>query len=183
MLQLLRKFFKWLLRLLGEPGEHTQAEGAVTPPGKFSSPELGLATSDSPKYRKSKSLLTYPERVFYWVLLEAVNNEYLVFVKVRMGDFVFLSNEPVNKKYYANQVLCKHVDFLLCERETQKPLLVIELDDSSHSKYDHRERDEFKDRTFAAIGLPIRRVKVQPRYLAADLREQIFSAIQEKPVK
>jgi hypothetical protein len=193
MLELLRRFLKWLLQLLGAESEvaptkeaAAKTETALKPevtapsslPPKITAPELRLATPEPPQYRKSKSLFTDYEHVFYGVLLEAVNTDYQIFAKVRMADFVWLANEPEDRKFHKNQIQCKHVDFLLCDKETLRPLLVLELDDSSHRKYERRESDEFKDKTFKVIGLPIRRIPVQSHYSIPELREQIRSAIQ-----
>ena len=48
----------------------------------------------------------------------------------------------------------KHVDFLLSDRQHVSPVLVIELDDSSHERQDVRERDREKDAILQAAGLP-----------------------------
>ena len=138
---------------------------------------LDIASTDSPKYRKNKSLLTKPEHILYQALLHANNNEFKVFAKVRMGDFIFLANEPQDRKFYVNQVLCKHVDFLFCDNQSLEPLLVVELDDSSHKQYEHSERDEFKNSTFTAVGLPFLRIKVQQEYSSELLRVQIKEKI------
>ena len=141
---------------------------------------LGIASVDVPKYRKNKSLLTKPEHILYRALLNANNNEFMVFAKVRMGDFVFLANEPQDRKFHVNQVLCKHVDFLFCDNQSLEPLLVVELDDSSHKQYEHSERDTFKNNTFAAISLPFLIIKVQQEYNSGFLRTQIKEKIRQR---
>lgn len=141
---------------------------------------LNIASTDLPKYRKSKSLLTKPELNLYSALVMANNSQYTLFAKVRMGDFVFLANEPQDRKFHANQVLCKHVDFLLCDNRSLEPLLVIELDDSSHRQYDSAERDEFKNNTFHSIGLPMLRINIQQEYSAESLRIRITEKINSR---
>jgi hypothetical protein len=141
---------------------------------------LGIVSADTPKYRKNKSLLTKPEHILYRALLHATNNEFMLFAKVRMGDFVFLANEPQDRKFHINQVLCKHVDFLFCDNQSLEPLLVVELDDSSHKQYEHSKRDEFKNNTFAAISLPFLRIKVQQEYSNDSLRTQIKEKIRQR---
>ncbi len=131
-----------------------------------------------PEYRLSKSLFTYRERVFFKALLEDIGGQYAVFAKVRLADVIWLANEPENRKYHSNQLHCKHFDFLLCEKGTYKPLLVIELDDSSHDKYEHRERDEFKDQVCADIGLRIWRHRVQQAYPKNFIGERVCHHIQ-----
>ena len=107
----------------------------------------------------------------------AVAGDYTILMKVRLGDFVWLANEPQERKFHNNQVQCKHVDFLLCDKVMIEPLLVIELDDSSHRNYDHADRDKFKDETFDAIGLPIIRLQVRENYDGEVLKRQIHEKI------
>jgi len=144
---------------------------------------LGLAAAVPPEYRQSKSLFTFRERVFFQALLEDVGSQYAVFAKVRLGDIIWLANEPENRKHHINQLLCKHFDFLLCERGTYKPLLVIELDDSSHDKYEHHERDEFKGKVCEDIGLRLWRPRVQQTYPKGFIGEQVRIQIQGTAAK
>ncbi|MBE7435828.1 MAG: DUF2726 domain-containing protein [Anaerolineales bacterium] len=139
--------------------------------------ELGISSSDKPEYRKSKSVLTYRESILLRSIRSAVAGEYTILMKVRMGDFLWLANEPNDRKFHNNQIQCKHVDFLLCDKFKLEPLLVIELDDSSHNKYDHVERDNFKDETLKAVGLPVIRIELQEKYDASILRKQILEKI------
>lgn len=139
--------------------------------------ELGISSFDKPEYRKSKSVLTYRESILLRSIHHAVAGEYTILMKVRMGDFVWLANEPKDRKFHNNQIQCKHVDFLLCDKFKLEPLLVIELDDSSHNKYDHAERDRFKDEIFGAIGLPVIRIELQEKYDPVILKKQILEKI------
>ena len=147
----------------------------------MTTPELGLASSELPRYQKNRSIFSPRELVFYRSLVEAVGSEYQVFASVRMADFVFLANEPKDRKAHVNPILCKHVDFLLCAREELKPVLAIELDDSTHrTKYDTYESDEFKKRTFEAIGLPLLRIELQAQYSVPELTERVGAAIRRR---
>jgi hypothetical protein len=156
-----------------------EIEGPTARPGP-GEPELGLAASgEPPQYRRSRSLFTDRERVLYRVLMEEVGNEYQVFAKVRIGDFVYLANEPADRKHHLNQIQCKHVDFLLCDKVSQRPLLAIELDDSSHAKYDRRESDKFKSDLFDVVGLKLLREKVQQSYPKGEIGNRVRSKIRE----
>ena len=54
----------------------------------------------------------------------------------------------------------KHVDFVLCEPRTTRPLLVIELDDASHNSSDRRRAaDAAKDHACRTAGIPMLRVR------------------------
>ncbi|MEP7199644.1 MAG: DUF2726 domain-containing protein [Chloroflexota bacterium] len=188
----LRKLIGWWLSLFGrkesiapsKPADsqttaHTKGETAPTPP-KITEPEFELASSEPPKYKQWDSVFTYRERVFFKALLEDVGDQFQIFAKVRMGDIFKLANEPENRKFHNNQLQCKHLDFLVCDKGSYKSLLAIELDDSSHDKYDNRDRDEFKERVCKEAGLKLWRLRVQQTYPNGYIGEQVRSAIQEK---
>ena len=142
--------------------------------------ELGFASTEFPKYQKNRSLPTKPEHILHRALLRAIGSEHVIHPKVRMGDFVYLANEPQDRKFHVNQVLCKHVDFLVCDHRTLEPLLVVELDDSSHKQYVQSERDEFKNETFEAIGLPYLRIASRQEYDWKSLQTQIQEKLRQK---
>lgn len=132
-----------------------------------------LTSTADPNYLKRDSIFTYRERVFYGVLLEAIGGDYWTFAKVRLADFIWLPKDAPDHKFHNMAILCKHIDFLICERRTYRPLLGIELDDPTHHYIDSQKRDDFKNRTFATVGLPLMRVTMAQDYSVANLREQI----------
>jgi hypothetical protein len=119
------------------------------------------------------SLLTAAERSFYGVLLKAVDGETLVFAKVRLADLLWLPRDTRDRQAYHNRIIGKHLDFVLCSRDTLAPRLAIELDDSSHSRAARRERDSFVDAALSAAELPLLRVPVRRGYSPHDLGEMI----------
>jgi very-short-patch-repair endonuclease len=58
-----------------------------------------------------------------------------------------------------------------------QPLLVIELDGTTHVLRERQERDKFLDNVFAAVGLPILHVPVQPNYDKRAIAIQIAGAL------
>ncbi|HOX10815.1 MAG TPA: DUF2726 domain-containing protein [Candidatus Moranbacteria bacterium] len=127
-------------------------------------------------YLKKDSLLTEAERKFYLVLLETIGNDYLIFSKVRMADLLYLPKMNNSQYYhYQNKIQSKHVDFLICDKENIKPLLVVELDDSSHLKIDRILRDELVNEIFKNAKLPIFHVRASANYEKESLLSQIKS--------
>jgi hypothetical protein len=92
-------------------------------------------------------------------------------------------NESETQKYHLNQILGKHVDFLLCNSDSLSPILCIELDDKSHELPDHQESDNFKNKLFELIGLPLLRVKLQKGYSSHYLHDLIEWKLREGLVK
>ncbi len=58
---------------------------------------------------------------------------------------------------FRNKIDRKHVDFVLCDPHTMRPLVGIELDDATHGRVSRQARDEFVDEVLAAAGLFLER--------------------------
>lgn len=123
-------------------------------------------------YRLRDDFLSAAERSFYGVLISVVQDRYVVCPKVNLADIVFVvrPNENVAAR---NRIDRKHVDFVLFEASTMRPMLAIELDDASHRRSDRQERDTFVDEVFRAAGLPLVRVPAKAAYTTADIAERL----------
>lgn len=137
------------------------------------------AKSEKFSYIKNKSLLSEAEKNFYFVLAGVVGKEYLLFSKVRIFDILSIPKGLENARYYQhkNKIQSKHVDFLLCDTKTIEPLLVIELDDSSHLRSDRISRDAFLDGIFEKAKLPILHIRASFSYNEDELLNQIQSRL------
>jgi len=205
MKHLLRRLYRWLGRLLGidaAPPASTRRETdglpprdtrppapPVSPPPALAAPapsapplppppppQLDLRSNEPARFSRKASILTKPEGLLYRTLLRAVDGRYEVMSKVRLWDFIWLENYPAERRHVLGNLSCRHVDFLLCERHSLKPLLVIELDDASHLKPEAQAADRFKDAVFAGAGLPLLRLD-QPNYTAHHLRDLIAAKL------
>ena len=134
-----------------------------------------------PPYRRVGSLLTPAELLFFRTLERVVGPGYYLFPKVRLGDLVVVPEGTDNSRGWFARVGQKHVDFLLCDRHSLAPVLVIELDDSSHLTARRQERDRFVDASLAAAGLPIVRVVARKEYNPLDVAGAIFHRLGIKP--
>lgn len=144
---------------------------------------LGIAPASGPvdaalPYRRKDYLLSKAERSFYGALQNAVGGEFLVFSKVRLADLVFIPRGTEKRQSHFNRIQSKHVDFVLCDRAAVRPLLAIELDDSSHSRAERRDRDSFVDAALGAAGLPILHVPARAGYDVQQLAGAVQRAIQ-----
>lgn len=128
---------------------------------------------------ESRAVLTPAEQVFHKALMEAVPEDSILLSKVRLADFLEVTREAGEHRLaYFGRISQKHADFLLIDRESALPLLVVELDDSSHKNNQRtRESDVFKNAAFAAAEISIQRFPVQKKYdssaLAISLRQGI----------
>lgn len=149
--ELINRIQEWLQddqTISGELEQHTDVVESVTYP-----------------YHIRDDFLSVAELNFYRVLQTAVTDWAIVFVKVSLGDLFFAqTGERGLNQAYRNKIDRKHVDFLLCDPQTMKPVLGIELDDKSHQLPERAERDVFVDGVFAAAKLPLVHVPVKTSY-------------------
>ena len=126
-------------------------------------------------YEKEPHLLTHGEQAFYRVLLRSIGPDVTIFAKVRLIDLVGVRKGTEKAQAHKNRVISKHIDFVLCSRESSVPLLVIELDDASHRSADRQARDQFKDAVLTAAGIPVLRVPARSGYSEIELGAMIAS--------
>ncbi len=132
---------------------------------------LGLTggRSGTLPYRLRDDFLSPAELAFYHALAAAVGNRMQIVFKVNLGDLFFVVD--IKKNYaYRGRIAQKHVDFLLCEPQTLKPMAGIELDDASHHRQDRRNRDALVDQVFKTAGLPLIRMPCRRDYDATAIR-------------
>jgi hypothetical protein len=136
-----------------------------------------LSTKDEPAsgpatlpFKLRDDFLSTAEHSFYQVLRTVVGEKMLICPKVNLSDLFFVATGDHRKnRALANRIDRKHVDFLLCDPKTVRPLVGIELDDKSHEREDRKTRDELVEAVFAAAGLPLVRVPVKAGYAPGDV--------------
>lgn len=130
-------------------------------------------------YQKKDSLLTEAEKQFFTVLQQVVGECYLIFSQVSLLEILSPIAGPSSRLRYSahNRIQAKHIDFLLCEKETTRPLVAIELDDSSHSRADRTARDDFLNDAFKSANLPLLRIRVASHYDSVTLQASINSVL------
>jgi hypothetical protein len=115
-----------------------------------------------PQYVKAQ-ILTPAEVRFYHFLLHALPATYAIFSQVRLATVVNLKNVFFLWKQF-NPLGAKCVDFVVCEKTSGNIVAVIELDDSSHNRWDRKKRDVFVNEVLHSAGVPILHVKVKQFY-------------------
>jgi hypothetical protein len=126
-------------------------------------------------YKLRNSILSAAEFSFYKVLQTATQGKYSIQCKVRMAD-VFYTHYGSNISHF-NKITRKHVDFLMCDLLTMKPLLGIELDDASHSQPDRYERDILVDEIYRAANFPVLHIKAQQAYNTEEIANKVKLAL------
>jgi hypothetical protein len=122
-------------------------------------------------YKLRNTLLSAAEFSFYKVLETALQKKAEIQCKVRLAD-IFYTPYGTNVSHF-NRITGKHVDFLLCDLQTMRPILGIELDDASHSQMDRKARDIFVDEVFKVADLPLLHIQAKRTYHAEELFARI----------
>ncbi len=101
---------------------------------------------------KSKPLQTGAEVKFFNLLQNTFPDHYIA-VQVAMSALV----EAIEYKD-RSQFRTYYVDYVICDKNASRPLLVVELDDPTHNRDKAKERDARKNAVLADAGVPIYRV-------------------------
>ncbi len=85
---------------------------------------------------------------------------------VRLAELVDVGagGSPRARWKALSQVVGKSVDFVICDRWSLDPVMLLEVDDRSHRAPARRERDALVDSLCAEVGLPLVRVKARFAY-------------------
>lgn len=130
-----------------------------------------------PRYASKGNLLTNAEISFFHVLRSMTKDYLVIFPHVALRDLVSVVVDQSEYYTYFNKIDRKQVDFVLCDPKTLRPLFVIELDDSSHSRPDRIERDKFVEKVLEDAKIEIVRVPVAHQYNTAELGALFGSAV------
>jgi hypothetical protein len=114
----------------------------------------------------ARPFLSEGEHAFFQVLLQSAHPASHISCKVRLADLVAFPGDALRARNTINQ---KHVDFVVCDRESMCPFRVIELDDATHARRDRRERDALVDQYLGEAGIAVTHVPAAGRYRPADL--------------
>lgn len=135
-------------------------------------------TIDLSSFHKKDRVMNESEQALFINLQKTLDSEYIVLAKVRIEDFVEVNKKNVDHNNHwglRGRIKSRHVDFLICDRASTKPLLAIELDGGSHSGARQQKRDQFINDLYKAINLPIEHIPVGGNFLelAQKIRETL----------
>lgn len=126
-------------------------------------------------YRLRETFLSTPELALLRVLQKMARGHYVICPKVALNDLFYIVR-PNENVHFFNKFFRKHVDFLLCDPDTLKPAIGIELV-KPISRNETRETDQFMENLFLSAGLPLVHVPSSDRYSEDDLAELIKFAV------
>jgi hypothetical protein len=118
-------------------------------------------------YRLREHFLTTPEVVLFRALKEMASDRYVIFAKVALNDIFFIVR-PNENVHYFNKLFRKHVDFLLCQPQTLRPQIGVELVRPIPSG-GTRTNDQFMEDLFLTAGLPLVQIPTNDHYDISEI--------------
>lgn len=127
---------------------------------------------DELPYRVRDDFLSRSELSFYHVLRGVIGDRAVICPEMNLSAIFYVTQPNENQSFRA-RISQKSIDFLLCEPKTMKPLVGIELDDTTHSRPDRQTRDEFVNKVFEAAKLPLVRIPARRAYTTDEVAVQL----------
>jgi len=118
-------------------------------------------------YRLRVPFLASTELALFRALTELMGERYSICPKVSLND-VFYIVRPNENVHFFNKFFRKHVDFLLCDRQTLAPAFGVEIV-RPISKTEARASDKFLDDLFTNAGLPLVHIPSSDSYDPSDV--------------
>jgi hypothetical protein len=131
-------------------------------------------------YKKRDYLMTKAEIEFFHVLESIVRDQYYIVPQLPISKIALTVARGKDYYMYSNKIDRKTVDFVLFNKESFSPVMVIELDDSSHDNEKRRTRDNFVDDLMKNIGLKIVHIKTAYTYNPEEITNLIFGTENNK---
>ena len=129
------------------------------------------------RYQRKEFFMSRPEHLFFDVLVSIVGDRYYVFSQVHLSTILDNKVKGQNWRGAFRHIDEKSVDFVICDKAYIKPLLAIELDDSSHERVSRQDRDAEVERIFKEVGLPLLRFANQNQFNKDEIKNQIFQTL------
>ena len=139
-------FIKWLTALGAKQLESNAARKGKSQKKRLEpSARLPEVVTPTFGYQTRVYILSKAEQIFYRTLEQALNQQFLILMKVRVAD-VLQPEQGLSKSIWQtafNRISAKHFDFLICDQNSFEIIAAIELDDCSHQRLNRKNRDKF----------------------------------------
>lgn len=114
--------------------------------------------------------------------LKAALPECEIFPQTPLASFIKIDRKRAGQRYFTqsyrwqNRIGQQRVDFLVCRQTDMATLAAIELDDPSHGNHDAMRRDDKKNKSLEAAGIPLIRWRVEFMPTPEQIRQAFLQA-------
>jgi len=143
---------------------------------KNRNPNLQQQSKYSYVYQAKEYFMTKSESEFFRMLDKAVCDRYYIFPQAHLSAILNHKVPGQNWKYAFRHINGKSVDYVLCDKQTLKPVYAVELDDYTHSYSDRQERDQEVERMLQSAGIPLVRFGEYKTLTKDEISRRFFEA-------
>lgn len=128
------------------------------------------------EYQPKQYFMTKSENDFFRMLDSVASDRYYIFPQVHLSAILDEKVKGQNWKAAFKHINGKSVDYVLCDKQTLKPVYAVELDDYTHSYPDRRERDHEVERMLQSAGIPLVRFGEYKTLSKDEIYKRFFEA-------
>lgn len=137
-----------------------------------------IKNEDLSKYVTNNYVMTPTELKFYRELKKVTDKlELSIFPEVNMERIISVYN---NNSKDRNRIKSRSIDFTIVNNKNCRIICCIELDDYTHNRAKVIKADEFKNRVFEKVKIPLHRIKVNSYYNITELESLIAKDLPNK---
>ncbi|MEI6221693.1 MAG: DUF2726 domain-containing protein [bacterium] len=134
-------------------------------------------------FHKNSNLMTGPEKNFFRTLRKVTQDKVRICPQVALSQIVSINQ---NKEGWRDNLIWNNVkncviDYVLCEKDTSKILLLIELNDESHAEPSRFRRDDAIDNLMQNLQIPLEKFPTRQNYDEEKLLSRLikYKSVQE----
>lgn len=122
-------------------------------------------------YKSFPSLMSTYEQKFFLILSMALNDKsFYICPKVRLCDIVQVISTD-NYQFYLDKIKTKHIDYLICDKFSFRPLYAISLDDLNFNFQGLVIKEDFLNNCFSNSDIKFVRFKTHYSYKVTEIKE------------
>lgn len=146
---------------------------------KYDKPlDTSTKQNDTPQVKLKEKYCTEKEMKFLEALHKALPRDFISFPHVGVSKLI----EPKNNMIDYRSIQDKYVDICVFLRKDMRPILVIDLYESSPVAQQLKEFDKFTNNVLKAVKIPVMRKQIQNSYNSEDLLLEVLNNLNNTTV-
>lgn len=141
-----------------------------------SSPDTAKIKKTVYNYQAKQYFMTKSESDFFHMLNNVAGDRYFIFPQVHLSAILDEKIKGQNWKAAFKHINGKSVDYVLCDKQTLKPVYAVELDDDTHTYKNRQERNKEVERMFQGAGVPLVRFSNYKSLTEDEISKRFFEA-------
>ena len=144
--------------------------------GKINNTNSAEIKKTTYNYQAKQYFMTKSENDFFRMLDNVASDRYFIFPQAHLSAILDEKIKGQNWKAAFKHINGKSVDYVLCDKQSLKPVYAVELDDYTHTYKNRQERDKEVERMFQCAGVPLVRFSNYKSLTENDIAQRFFEA-------